>query len=77
MAQRSDRKPPRSEPAARLSITIPADDYTGLKETADRKRVSIAWVVRDAVHTYLQRRTGRNSGRQRDGGSLPATTPHR
>lgn len=56
MAKRITKKPPESqEPgAARLSITIPADDYTDLKKTADRKRVSLAWVVRDAVHEYLR-----------------------
>ena len=62
MAQRSDKKPPRQEPAARVSVTFPSDDYTGLKAEAAAKRVSVAWVVRDAVHTYLQRRAGRNAG---------------
>jgi hypothetical protein len=38
----------------RLSITIPADDYEMLEEIAVRRRVSIAWVVRDAVRRYVQ-----------------------
>ena len=38
----------------RLSVTIPVDDYADLKKTADSKRVSIAWVVRDAVNEYLR-----------------------
>ena len=38
----------------RLSITIPADDYDDIRTTADQKRVSIAWVVRDALRQYLK-----------------------
>jgi len=38
-----------------MSITIPADDYEDLKRLADRNRVSIAWVVRDAIQDYLKR----------------------
>lgn len=40
--------------ASRLSVTIPAEDYEDLKRTATQKRVSLAWVVRDAIHTYLR-----------------------
>ena len=49
-------KPPhnRESATARLSITIPPEDYADIKTTADRKRVSIAWVVRDAIHQYLR-----------------------
>lgn len=56
MAKRQTKAPHNGqEPgAARLSITIPPDDYTDLKRTAHLKRVSIAWVVRDAVHQYLR-----------------------
>lgn len=38
----------------RLSISIPAQDYADIKQTAETKRVSIAWVVRDAVRLYLK-----------------------
>lgn len=38
----------------RLSISIPAEDYADIKQTAETKRVSIAWVVRDAVRQYLK-----------------------
>lgn len=55
MSKRAARKAAESRApgTARLSVTIPADDYTGLKKTAAQKRVSIAWIVRDAVHQYL------------------------
>lgn len=37
----------------RLSVTVPADHYRQMQDLAARKRVSIAWVVRDAVDQYL------------------------
>ncbi len=38
----------------RLSITIPAEDYSDIRTAADQKHVSIAWVVRDALRQYLK-----------------------
>lgn len=37
----------------RLSITLPRREYDALQKIADRQRVSLAWVVRDAVSGYL------------------------
>jgi len=37
----------------RVSVTFPADHYAELGRIAERKRVSVAWVVRDAVEKYL------------------------
>ena len=37
----------------RVSITIPSEHYDELQRLATRKRVSLAWVVRDAVERYL------------------------
>ena len=37
----------------RLSVTLPADHYAQLQHLATKKRVSVAWVVRDAVERYL------------------------
>jgi predicted transcriptional regulator len=37
----------------RASITFPADLYRALEELARRKKVSLAWVVRDAVEKYV------------------------
>jgi hypothetical protein len=37
----------------RLSITLPRREYHALQKIADVQRVSLAWVVRDAVSGYL------------------------
>ena len=34
-----------------MSVSVDATDYAELKEVAAEKRVSVAWVVRDAVAT--------------------------
>ena len=37
----------------RASISFPADLYKALEEKARQKKVSLAWIVRDAVEKYL------------------------
>jgi hypothetical protein len=39
--------------AVRASITFPPDLYKTLEEIAREKKVSLAWVVRDAVDKYV------------------------
>ena len=48
----------KSEGAAsiRTSISFPPDIYKILEETAREKKVSLAWVVRDAVEQYVNER---------------------
>lgn len=54
------RRPPRSrhpiqgESITRLSISISAEDKTALEKIAVEKKVSLAWVLRDAVTKYLK-----------------------
>jgi len=43
----------RSQEKNRVSVTFSPDDYDELKRIAKRKRVSLAWVVRDALGRYL------------------------
>jgi hypothetical protein len=44
-----------SQPSGvRLSVTIPAADYDDLRRSAADKRVSLAWVIRDAIGQYLR-----------------------
>jgi metal-responsive CopG/Arc/MetJ family transcriptional regulator len=39
----------------RVSVTFPAEHYAEMERIAKEKRVSIAWVVREAVQKYLER----------------------
>jgi hypothetical protein len=39
--------------AVRASISLPLDLYETLKEFAKQKKVSLAWVVRDAAERYV------------------------
>lgn len=38
----------------RASVTFPADIYAELERIAEEKKVSVAWVVRDAVEKYVE-----------------------
>ena len=40
-----------------MSVSFDAADYEDLRKIAGEKRVSLAWVVRDAVAAYLYRRS--------------------
>ncbi len=41
----------------RISVTFSAEIYEELQRIADSKKVSLAWVVRDAVERYLHEDT--------------------
>jgi hypothetical protein len=38
----------------RASVTFPSDLYSELERLAAEKKVSVAWVVRDAVEKYFE-----------------------
>ena len=44
---------PRSEASVRASISFPSDIYETLKNIAREKKVSLAWVVREAAEQYI------------------------
>ncbi len=46
-------KPMIATPATRASITFPPELYSTLESIAKSKKVSVAWVVRDAVEKYV------------------------
>ena len=48
------RKAKRTLDKIRSSISFPHDIYTDLEKIAYKKKVSLAWVVRDAVEIYLK-----------------------
>ncbi len=39
----------------RTSVSVPIDDYQELERLAQKKKVSVAWIIRDAVEQYLSR----------------------
>jgi metal-responsive CopG/Arc/MetJ family transcriptional regulator len=42
-----------SEPSTRTSVTFPAEVYSSLEIIAKQKKVSTAWVIRDAAEKYV------------------------
>ena len=47
------RQPIQRDAVDRLSISVPKEDKEALERIAGEKRVSLAWVIRDAVTQYL------------------------
>lgn len=45
-----------AERTMRASVSFPEDQYAELERIALKHRVSLAWVVREAVQTYLVQR---------------------
>lgn len=44
----------RSESPTRASVTFPSELYQTLEQIAKQKKVSVAWVVRDAAEKYVE-----------------------
>ena len=48
------RRTTKTKPAsARTTVTFPREIYTTLEQLAKQKKVSVAWVVRDATEKYV------------------------
>jgi len=48
----------------RLSVSVSAEDKAALERIASEKRVSLAWVIREALSQFLDRNpTGEKSSR--------------
>lgn len=43
----------KNDPAPRASVTFPPELYETLEAIARSKKVSVAWVVRDAAERYV------------------------
>ena len=39
----------------RLSVSLPDNDFELIKLIAERKNVSLAWVIREAVNEYVDK----------------------
>jgi predicted transcriptional regulator len=53
MASKEENEKGRGGAQPRASITFPPEIYKTIEDLARRKKVSIAWVVRDAVEKYV------------------------
>jgi metal-responsive CopG/Arc/MetJ family transcriptional regulator len=53
----------QSTPAVRASISFPPALYEVLEDIAKQKKVSLAWVVRDAAEKYVADRPAVATGR--------------
>ena len=54
MRKSGEKKGAKRGPAfVRASISFPAEIYQSLEDIAKEKKVSLAWVVRDAAEKYL------------------------
>jgi len=58
------KKPP---PCVRASISFPSDVYQALEQLAGRKKVSLAWIVRDAAEQYIAGEVPKRKGRESAG----------
>lgn len=47
---------PLAKGGTRASVTFPTNIYAELERIAENKKVSVAWVVRDAVQKYVEDR---------------------
>ena len=43
----------KSADSVRTTVSMPRTDYEELERLADKNKVSVAWVVREAVQSYL------------------------
>lgn len=50
----------QTKETVRASISFPAKDYEELERIALAKRVSLAWLVREAVRLYLENQQALN-----------------
>lgn len=56
----------KSEPSTRSSVTFPAEVYASLEIIARQKKVSTAWVIRDAAEKYVSEQWPLFAGRRHD-----------
>lgn len=53
LPKRGRTKRKNATPPPRTSVTFPPDLYRNLEHLAKQKKVSVAWVVRDAAEKYV------------------------
>lgn len=53
MAAKRGRKPTGKPRTTRASASLPPEIYSTLQDIAKQKKVSVAWVIRDAAEKYI------------------------
>lgn len=53
MVAKRGRKPTGKPRATRASASLPPELYSTLRDIAKQKKVSVAWVIRDAAEKYI------------------------
>lgn len=53
MVAKRGRKPTGKPRATRASASLPPDVYQTLQDIAKEKKVSVAWVIREAAEKYI------------------------
>lgn len=53
MVAKRGRKPSGKPPATRASASLPPELYSTLGDIAKQKKVSVAWVIREAAEHYI------------------------
>lgn len=53
MVTKRGRKPTAKPPSTRASVSLPPEVYSTLQDIAKQKKVSVAWVIRDAAEKYI------------------------
>lgn len=53
MTTKRSVRPEMGLSSVRTTITFPSELYSTLEKIAEQKKVSLAWVVRDAVEQYI------------------------
>lgn len=51
--ERKGRRPSRRSRSTRASASLPPDMYQTLQDIAKQKKVSFAWVIREAAERYI------------------------
>ena len=71
MATKRGRKPTGKACSTRATVSFAPDIYQTLQDIAKQKKVSVAWVVREAAEQYVASQwplfSAANGGRQRHG----------
>lgn len=53
MVTKRGRKPTGKPRATRASASLPPEIYSALQDIAKQRKVSVAWVIRDAAEKYI------------------------